>query len=779
MILKQFMNLPKLALVLCVCLWGMAGGAQNASGTSPDYDRWAATASMAQDTLASGNATEAFLTKLRVRLALRRADFVAAQDADTVRLNTLKTQLSALGPVPEEGSEPKDIASRRSVLNTEIATLNAPRIRAKEAFERADGLVREIDAALSAQQAAILMRLGPSPLEVRIWPSAIGQVAEALQALSSSVSNAWNTPVVRQKTRDNLPVILSLLLAAGLLITQGRRWMGRVSLTFNRFESPSTSKFAAYLRSLGQLAIVILSLYLLTRAWDISRLHDNNLALLLEHAIWIIAPFFGSRWMAKQLFPLDALTQSPLPMQAALRPQARLITHWLGFVVSVQIFMGYLRDASDFNNDTIAVYTFILVLIGSVVTFRLGLMVWKNTVGIVDDQSITKAPNRLITRLGQAFAAVSVISFGLAMIGYSDAADALLFSSLLSAGLLAVLFVTFEAVRDLCAILASDEASGHDGLKAVVTNAILILMSLPVFALIWGARVSQLTELWIQFKTGITLGDVQLSPGAVLELIIVFVIGLLFTRLIQRALKSRVLAKTKVDAGGQNAIVSGVGYLGIFIAALTAITSAGLDLSSLAIVAGALSVGIGFGLQNIVSNFVSGIILLIERPISVGDWIEVGGNMGIVSKISVRSTCIQTFDRTDVIVPNADLVSGTVTNYTHGSAVGRIIVPVGVAYGNDTRKIVAILQPLAAAHPMVLLDPAPSVVFQGFGADSLNFEIRALLRDINYGLSVKSELNHQIAETFAEQGIEIPFAQRDIWIRNPEALGMILPESSS
>jgi len=201
---------------------------------------------------------------------------------------------------------------------------------------------------------------------------------------------------------------------------------------------------------------------------------------------------------------------------------------------------------------------------------------------------------------------------------------------------------------------------------------------------------------------------------------------------------------------------------------------AGLDLSNLALIAGALSVGIGFGLQNVVNNFVSGLILLFERPIRRGDWILVGSTEGRVYRISIRSTQIRTFDRSDVVVPNSELISGQVTNWTLRDPIGRVRVPVGVAYGSDLKRVMEILLGVAAAQPLVLADAtaaAPTVLFLAFGESALNLELRFFVADINQRLSVLSEVNYAIEAAFREAGIEIPFPQRDLHLRGgPEVL---------
>jgi len=271
------------------------------------------------------------------------------------------------------------------------------------------------------------------------------------------------------------------------------------------------------------------------------------------------------------------------------------------------------------------------------------------------------------------------------------------------------------------------------------------------------------------FVNGFTIGNLTISPLRLLFAVVLFSAVYVASGWIKSGVEKTWLAKADIERGARETIITIIGYVGVTIALLVGLSVAGVTFTNLAIIAGALSVGIGFGLQNIVNNFVSGLILLFERPIKKGDWIVVGNTEGYVKKISIRSTQIQTFDSSDVIVPNSDLISNQVTNWMLYDKTGRLRVPIGVAYGSDTEKVRNILLELANSHEEVIKnnDKYPiRALFLGFGDSSLNFELRCHINNIDNRLIVLSDMNYKLDALFRKHHIEIPFPQRDIHIRS-------------
>jgi len=308
----------------------------------------------------------------------------------------------------------------------------------------------------------------------------------------------------------------------------------------------------------------------------------------------------------------------------------------------------------------------------------------------------------------------------------------------------------------------------------------LIWIRLLTTILLWGTFAAFLINAWdysggviehvrSYIIHGFDIGSFRIVPGRILWALLIFGTIVVLSSWVRSQMENQWLKMTTMGQGARDAVVTITGYIMFLIAVLAGMSAAGFDFGNIAIIAGALSVGIGFGLQNIVNNFVSGLILLFERPVRKGDWIVVNGTEGVVKDIQIRSTRIETFDRSDVIVPNSELISNQVTNWVLSSSSGRAIIPVGVAYGTDTEKVRDVLLKVAEENDDVAKTnylPEPKVLFREFGDSSLNFELRVFLLNVDSRLSVISDLNFAIDKAFREAGIEIPFPQRDLHVRS-------------
>lgn len=736
-------------------------------------------AKRADDVLDKGEASSDALEQLRVQLADFRTQAQAVRAAVAPRVAPVSERLTALGPPPEEGeTEPAEVADLRTQLQARLAEVQAPVVAAEDAVKQADALIKRIDTLIRDRTKKALLTLGPSPLTPSLWIEAGKALSGYSRSVLSEVAGSWSNAATRTNRLANLPIVALLSGLALLLLFRARRWSRAMQEWASIGASNRSAAAFGLIGALSQILLPTVGLLVLAQALILVDLFQLRGFFLVRAVVSAGFAVYFASWVARLLFTPTSRRPALVAVGPADHRKLRTAFLLLGLVFALrQVLLAMFETGSfgEIQPGVLATLRFPLVVVGGIALVQIGLTLRRTAARAEAGERPNPFFARVSKLMGGFCAVAGLVGPVLAAIGYTQAGGALVFSTALSLLTIAGFYVLFGLIGMLAlgpvpggtsADATDIERARQGALFRVALGFLFIIAAVPVLALIWGMRPSEIQDIWLWLRDGISIGDTRISLTDFLTFVLVFSIGYTITRLLQTALRTTVMPYTRLDTGGQNAIVTGTGYVGFFLAALAAISATGLNLSSLAIVAGALSVGIGFGLQTIVSNFVSGIILLVERPIKLGDWIEVGSYSGYVRKISVRSTEIETFDRANIIIPNADLIAGSVTNWTHSSMAGRVRVPVGVSYGSDPRHVERVLREIAENHPMVLLDPAPVVMFMGFGADSLDFEVRAILRDVNWLLSASSDMRFEIARRFREEGIEIPFAQRDVYIKN-------------
>jgi small-conductance mechanosensitive channel len=362
------------------------------------------------------------------------------------------------------------------------------------------------------------------------------------------------------------------------------------------------------------------------------------------------------------------------------------------------------------------------------------------------------------------------VLIGVALVaGYAGVAAFISLRVIVAAAVFGALYLLLVITQTLFASVNEQTAKGQMlaeslgidprtlGLSGALLSALIrVLLIVSSFLLIigpWEVSTADLFDTVRNIPFGFKIGEIRVSFQTILVAIAVLVLLLVVVRLMQRWLERELLPRTGLEPSLQLSIVTIFGYVGAITAIALALSGLGFDLQKIALIAGALSVGIGFGLQSIVSNFVSGLILLTERPIRVGDSIVVKGEEGWVRRVRVRATEIETFDRASVIIPNSEFITGVVKNWTRANRLGRIVVKVGVGYDSDPAQVRDILTEIANAHPQIVQTPPPAAYLVAFGETALEFELRCVVAEVEKGLSVRSDLHYAIIEKFRAAAI--------------------------
>jgi potassium-dependent mechanosensitive channel len=727
------------------------------------------------------------LNRLRDELDRVRSGVADAADRLAPRLDADKAQLKLMGAPPPAGQpqEPEQVTLGRATLNYHFELLSAGEATVSAANLRIDSLLNGIQDIRRKNFASILFAPIPGVYAYDTWAKLPQYVPLAATRVHDLIADWWRDV---QDRGEIVQIAVEATVLGLLLAIAGWRGVRRLRRSSEAGEPPfwrraSSAAGVVLLRALPVVAPVVFLYAMVADAQPLPESVDWVFYLSAQYIV-IVATVVA---LVTAAFAPGAPQWRLIPATDAAAARVCGLVTLLATVYSVTSLLYVItRLVQAPFALTIAVALPSSLLISGVVVALLRTP--------LRGEGDAAAPPLRVFQIARtaAWALVAAIAV-CALAGYLALARFLAQQLVVTGSILALVYLMLLWVDGFAQGLSDDGSVVGRRLKqkaglerarreqlalpiSLFLKFALLVLAVPLIMLQWGYSWPDIREWYRQLFFGLHVGNTEVTFGALLAALIVFGLGYGAARLFQGWLDAQVLQPAGISGGVRNSIRTGVGYVGIMIAALAAFSYAGFNLSNLAIVAGALSVGIGFGLQNLVNNFVSGLILLAERPIRVGDMVVVGGEEGYVRKISVRSTELETFDRAHVIIPNSYFIAEKVKNWTFRNNIRRIALPVGVAYGSDARQVQALLLKIARDNGQVLTAPAPFVTLDEFAAASLNFTLYAFVGDITKATEVRTELAFATLEALAAAGIEIPFGQTDIAIRKMDWLREMLAE---
>ena len=685
------------------------------------------------------------------------------------RLAQLETRSKALGPAPAKDAPAEDagIAEQRRQIGMQQGEVDGLLKQARVLATRGDQLAGRIEETRRARLADRLFERTMSILDPKLWLGAAqaipGEVRAAYTYSQEWLGTVSGYPGVVQSAL--VSILMCLVAVFGIFFAQ--RWLSRYFTQAGDHPKdvalPRLRRAKAALRDaiLGAVALPLAfyAVIEILSSFDflIERAHQSALGILAAVTLYATGRALAGALLRPNDFPRRVLNISG--------DTASRFYNYATYGLMVAAIGASLNIVHRGLGAPRVMITATSALMAGLIAIIIIRALLKTSQAVVEGTE-EPAPNwmRLVLWI------VAVVILGSVLTGYIWLASFLTSRLIHAAIVIASAYVILQLInayfdeglqahtqrgRSFASTLGI-RAQSLELAAALFAGAARVLVFVVALFLIvgnWGASLTDLAASFDRASFGIEFGKIRLSLYDIAAALGILVIGIYLSRILQRWLANTVLPRTRLDTSLKNSIATIAGYIGVIAAISIALGRLGLNLENIALVAGALSVGIGFGLQAIVSNFVSGLILLTERPVKVGDLINVKGSEGYIRKISVRSTEVETFDRATMIIPNTELITSAVTNWTHHNTPSRIKIPVSVPAATDIDVVQDILMHVARENKNVVKTPEPRVMLLNIDGDNLGFELRCLIRSATIATQTKSELNFAILRAFRKAGI--------------------------